>query len=118
MQRSAGTVGMGCDPPRRHGASIQLQMWVTICALKRAGVFIIFSQMQFPVLPLAAAFCLGAASLLRADDYSQLQDWFSKPEDTRGGVPASVTNTLINAADVKAAADKVWQAYKTGAIAL
>lgn len=68
--------------------------------------------------PLVAALCLGTANLLRADDYSQLQDWFSKPEDSRGSMPAAVTGTLKNAAETKAAADKVWQAYKTGAIAL
>jgi hypothetical protein len=63
------------------------------------------------------AMLVSPAGLL-ADDFTQLQDWFTQPEATRGAVSAEVTGTLSSAREVRAAADKVWQAYKTGAIAL
>lgn len=62
-----------------------------------------------------AAFVISNA---RADEFALLQDWFAKPESTRGEVPAQVQGTLKSASEVKAAADKIWQAYKSGALAL
>jgi len=66
--------------------------------------------------PLIIALFLTAASV-RADDYATLQAWFSTPETTRGVVP-KVTGKLKNASSSRAAADKVWLAYRMGAIAL
>jgi hypothetical protein len=60
---------------------------------------------------------LTAASV-RADDYAKLQAWFSTPEAMRGEVPGSVTGKLKSATTTQAAADKVWRAYRTGAVAL
>ena len=77
------------------------------------------SPMKTDRFPLrTAALALLCAATLRADDYSQLQAWFLKPEAARGAVPGQVTGTLKNAAAVQVATDKVWQAYKAGAIAL
>lgn len=61
---------------------------------------------------------LSAVSNAPADDFTQLQNWFSQPEAARGAVPAQVTGTLNSAREVQAAADQVWQAYKSGAVAL
>lgn len=55
---------------------------------------------------------------LRADDYSRLQDWFSQPEATRSAVPEQVDGILKDPAATQVAADRLWQAYKSGAVAL
>jgi hypothetical protein len=61
---------------------------------------------------------MGVSHLLWADDYSQLQAWFAKPETARGEVPSAVKGVLKKPGDVKTAADKVWQIYQAGAVAL
>jgi pimeloyl-ACP methyl ester carboxylesterase len=75
-------------------------------------------MIRFLFANVAVVLALSAATDLRADDYSRLQDWFSKPDATRGGVPEQVDGILKDAAAVQPAADKVWQAYKSGAVAL
>lgn len=75
-------------------------------------------MIRFLFANVAVVLALSAATDLRADDYSRLQDWFSKPEATRGGMPEPVDGILKDAAAVQPAADKVWQAYKSGAVAL
>ena len=62
------------------------------------------------------AFC--AVANLRAGDFSALEDWFAKPEAARSQTLPPIDGELKNAADVKAAAASVWQAYKSGAVAL
>lgn len=55
---------------------------------------------------------------LRADDIARLRAWFATPEAARGDVPAEVRGTLGSARAVQTAKAKVWQAYKSGALAL
>ena len=75
--------------------------------------------MKISVLFLAlSGFAVFSTWQVRGDDYSELKNWFAKPETTRGSVPATVNGTLKNAAGVKAASERTWQAYKAGAIAL
>jgi hypothetical protein len=69
----------------------------------------------FAVLAISS---LCGANNLRADDLALLQEWFAKPEASRGEIPALVQWQLKNADEVKTASDQVWQAYKTGAIRL
>ena len=74
------------------------------------------TRFSTPVSALAlAAFIISNS---RADEFALLQDWFAKLESTRGEMPAQVQGTLKSASEVKAAADKIWQAYKSGALAL
>ena len=71
---------------------------------------------KYRILFLAWLTCVG--NLLLADDYSQLQTWFGKPEADRGPLPVTVKGVFRNSSGVEAAAPKVWQAYKAGALAL
>jgi predicted esterase len=65
---------------------------------------------------IAAGWLVLASAGARADEYAALQQWFSQPGATRGPVPSNADRVLANAEAAKAAAQKVWEAYKAGAV--
>lgn len=63
-------------------------------------------------------FLLLVAIAARANNDEPLAPSFLKPESVRFSLPALADEQLKNAGAVSAAAEKIWQAYKSGAIAL
>jgi hypothetical protein len=98
-------------PAAQQQTSTRFTMMKPTCRRNRTRII------RFVSIVVVLMLVLSAVADLHAEDYARLQDWFTKPEDTRGGIPEQVDGVLKDAA-IQAAADKVWQAYKSGAIAL